>query len=184
MTQPADQFHIGIVVEDFESSLAELSELFGYEWCDEMTNPTDVVYADGSTAVIPTSFAYSMNAPRLEVIRAVPGTLWEPAAGSGVHHMGYWSDDIEAESASLARRGWAREVVGRRPTGEVYWAYHRHGNGPRIELVTRALQPTLEQYFATGKVPTAPAAPAAPAATPAAPAAPAPLASRMPGGSA
>ncbi|MET0727273.1 MAG: VOC family protein [Acidimicrobiales bacterium] len=158
---PADQFHIGIVVEDFETALTELSELFGYEWCEEMNNPSDVVYADGSKGVIPTSFVYSMNAPRLEIIRTVPGTLWVPAAGSGVHHMGYWSDDIEAESAALARQGWVAEVVGKRPTGEVYWAYHRHGNGPRVELVTRALQPTLEQYFATGKVPTAAAGPPA-----------------------
>ena len=155
--KPSDQFHIGIVVDEFESTLAELSDLLGYEWCEEMTNPTDVVFADGSTAVIPTSFAYSMNAPRLEIIRTVPGTLWEPAAGSGVHHMGYWSDDIEADSDALAHQGWVPEVVGRRPTGEVYWAYHRHGNGPRIELVARTLQPTMERYFATGKVPTRPA---------------------------
>ena len=36
---PADLFHIGIVVDDFESTLAELAELFGYRWCEEMTQP-------------------------------------------------------------------------------------------------------------------------------------------------
>src|SRR6478609_8945154 len=129
-----DPFHIGIVVENFESTLIELTELLGYEWCEEITNPTDVVYADGSKGVIPTAFVYSMNTPRLEIIRTVPDTLWVPAAGSGVHHMGYWSDDIEADSDALSRRGFAAEVVGTRPDGEPYWAYHRHGSGPRIEL--------------------------------------------------
>ncbi len=149
----ADQFHIGIVVEDFESTLAELAELFGYQWCEEMSNPTDVVYPDGSRGVVPTSFVYSMNTPRLEIIRTIPGTLWVPAAGSGVHHMGYWSDDIAADSDALGRRGFVAEVVGTRPEGEPFWAYLRHGSGPRIELVSRALQPIMERYFATGKVP-------------------------------
>jgi hypothetical protein len=148
----ADQFHVGIVVEDFESTLEELSELFGYEWCEEMSNPAEVAYGNGSKGVVPISFVYSMNSPRLEIIRTIPGTLWVPAAGSGVHHMGYWSDDVTADSDALARRGWAVEVVGLRD-GLPYWAYHRHGSGPRIEIVTRALQPILERYFATGKVP-------------------------------
>jgi len=148
-----DQFHIGIVVEDFGAALSELTELLGYEWCDEMCNPTNVVYADGSKGVVNSSFAYSMSTPRLEIIRTIPDSLWVPAPGSGVHHMGYWSDDIAADSDALIRHGFLSEVVGTRPDGEPFWAYHRQGSGPRIELVTRALQPTLEQYFSTGRVP-------------------------------
>lgn len=37
-----DQFHVGIVVEDFEAALAGLSALFGYQWCDELGGPTEV----------------------------------------------------------------------------------------------------------------------------------------------
>jgi hypothetical protein len=48
----ADQFHVGIVVEDFESTLAELSELFGYEWCQNLATPTPVdVEADSAKLV-------------------------------------------------------------------------------------------------------------------------------------
>ena len=42
---------------------------------------------------------YSRNAPRVEVIQSVPGTLWVPAVGSGIHHIGYWSDDIARDAA-------------------------------------------------------------------------------------
>ena len=42
-------------------------------------------------------FAYSATEPRLEIIRSVPGSLWVPAPGSGIHHLGYWSDDVEHE---------------------------------------------------------------------------------------
>ena len=152
---PADLFHIGIVVDDFESTLAELAALFGYRWCEEMRNPTNVVYADGSAGVVPSSFVYSMNAPRLEIIRTLPGTLWVPAAGSGVHHLGYWCDDVEAQSTELQRRGFVAEVTGVRPGGDPFWAYLRHGSGPRVEIVDRQLHPILERYFSTGKVPVA-----------------------------
>jgi len=148
----AEQFHVGIVVDDFETTLGALSELFGYEWCDEIGGQTTVTLPGGD-AVLDLRFAYSMTLPRLEIIRSLPGTLWEPAAGSGIHHLGYWSDDVRGDSDQLVRRGWEAEAIGRRPNGEPYWAYHRNTSGPRIELVSRALQPVLGRYWATGKAP-------------------------------
>jgi len=84
----------------------------------------------------------------MEVIQAVAGTLWMPAAGSGIHHLGYWSDDVAADSAALEAQGYALEAAGQ------VWAYHRSPAGPRIELVNRVVQPMLEQYWATGRMPT------------------------------
>ena len=147
-----DQFHIGVVVDDFEDTLADLSALFGYQWCDEIGGPTPVRLPTGD-AVLELRFAYSTTSPRLEIIRSLPGTLWVPAAGSGIHHMGYWSDDVPADSAELEGRGLAIEASGRGPDGAPYWAYHRSAGGPRIELVSRAVQPALEQYWTTGKIP-------------------------------
>ena len=150
----ADQFHVGIVVDDFESTLAELSAACGYEWCEEMRRPTDVRYPDGTTGVLHANFAYSKNAPRLEIIRSVPGTVWVPAA-SGVHHLGYWSDDLQGDCDALAQAGFATEVEGIGPGGVPFWAYHRHPNGLRIELISRDAQPRMEEYFTTGVVPEA-----------------------------
>jgi hypothetical protein len=151
----ADQFHLGLVVDDFEETLARLSALFGYEWCDEMGGPTNVTLPDGEIQ-LPLRFAYSMTVPRLEIIRSVPGNqIWQPAAGSGIHHLGYWSDDVPADSAELTRQGYDIEAAGTGPDGVPYWAYHRGASGPRIELVSRKVQPSLERYWATGKVPTA-----------------------------
>ncbi|MFF2846327.1 VOC family protein [Streptomyces sp. NPDC058001] len=147
-----DQFHVGVVVDDFEATSDELAEVFGYTWCEEIGGPTAVTLPTGDT-VLDFRSTYSMSTPRLEIIQSIPGTVWTPAAGSGVHHLGYWSDDVAAESAALARRGHTVEAIGRRPDGTPYWAYHRAGSGPRIELVTRALQPNLEQYWANGRKP-------------------------------
>ncbi|MGH2651754.1 MAG: VOC family protein, partial [Actinomycetota bacterium] len=102
-------------------------------------------------AVLDLRFAYSTTTPRLEIIQSIPGTLWVPAADSGVHHLGYWSDDVAADAATLEQRGFTTEVLGARPDGTVYWAYHRRPGQPRIELVTRDLQPTLERYWSEGR---------------------------------
>jgi hypothetical protein len=72
-----------------------------------------------------------------------------------IHHLGYWSDDVAADSAVLAvlavlaERGYALEATGVQPDGVPYWAYHRGASGPRIELVSRTVQAGLEQYWAT-----------------------------------
>ncbi|MER5531625.1 VOC family protein [Streptomyces sp. NPDC002677] len=147
-----DQFHVGLVVDDIAAAAAELSALFGHQWCDELGAPVRVSLPGGDT-VLELRSTYSMSLPRLELVRSIPGSLWQPAAGSGVHHLGYWSDDVTADSAELARHGYAPEAVGRRPDGTPYWAFHRGTTGPRIELVTRALQPVLERYWTTGRRP-------------------------------
>ena len=146
-----DQFHVGIVVDDLDAALAQLSDLFGYEWCDEIAVPTPVAFPTGDT-VVDFRFTYSRHAPRLEIIQTIPGTLWVPVAGSGIHHLGYWSDDVGRDAAELERHGLAREAAGTRPDGAVHWAYHRAASGPRIELVSTELQPMLGQYWATGKI--------------------------------
>ena len=142
----ADLFHTGIVVEDFEGTLARLSELAGYEWCAEIGGPTPVRLPTGDTE-LELRFAYSRTVPRLEIIRPVPGSLWMPAAGSGIHHLGYWSDDVAGDAAELERLGFVTEATGLQPDGTPYWAYHRDPGGYRIELVARSLQPMMEQYW-------------------------------------
>ena len=147
-----DQFHVGIVVDDIAAAAAELSTVFGYQWCEELGAAAQVSLPGGDTVLDLTS-VYSMSTPRLELVQSIPGTLWEPATGSGVHHLGYWSDDVAADSAELTRHGYAVEALGRRPDHTPYWAFHRSTTGPRIELVTRTLQAVLEQYWATGRKP-------------------------------
>ena len=148
----ADQFHVGIVVDDPAATMSDLTALFGYEWADELGGVVSVSGPDGDGTITLQAW-YSTSEPRLEIVQSVPGTVWTPAEGSGVHHLGYWVDDVAAGSAELERRGYPVEVVGRRPDGAAYWAYHRSPSGPRVELVSRSLRPTMESYFATGSVP-------------------------------
>lgn len=144
-----DQYHLGIVVDDYDTALAQLTELFGYTWCPEVDVTVPVCLPEGERQ-LNLRFTFSREAPRLEIIRSIPGTPWEPAAGSGIHHMAYWSDDVTADSAALERNGYPREAAGTGPDGTPNFVYHRNPAGPRIELVTRAVRPAMEAYWAGG----------------------------------
>jgi Glyoxalase/Bleomycin resistance protein/Dioxygenase superfamily len=146
-----DQFHAGIVVDDFDATLSGLSELFGYEWGEEIRASVPVKLPHGEIT-IDLGFVYSLTLPRLEIIRSIPGTLWTQSPGSSVHHLGYWSDDVEADSARLAEEGYANEAMGCDPDGRPYWSYQRSGSGLRIELVSRTIEAALENYWNTGRV--------------------------------
>ncbi len=146
----ADHFHVGIVVDDFAAALDDLSDLFGHDWCPTISVSTPVVLPEGETT-LDLVFTYSMTTPRVEVIQSIPGSLWTPAPGSGIHHLGYWSDDVAADAVRLTSRGYAAEATGVRPDGTAVWAYHRSASGPRIELVSRDLVAGLEQYWTSGQ---------------------------------
>ncbi len=146
-----DQYHVGIVVEDYEGTLERLTALFGYRFGEEIRFPVPVRLASGETATWESAFCYSLDAPHLEIVRAQPGTVWVPA-DSGLHHVGYWSDDVAADAARLEARGYELEVEGVGPDGPMF-TYHRHPDGPRVELVHRMAEPMFEQYWIDGRAP-------------------------------
>ena len=122
LLRPEDQFHVGIVAEDYDATKDQLSKLFGFEWSGDMGGPTEVSLPTGDT-VIDFQCTYSCSestAPRLEIVRRVPGTLWEPTPGSGIHHFGYWSDDVAADTAELERHGYVTEATRKGPDGALF----------------------------------------------------------------
>jgi Glyoxalase/Bleomycin resistance protein/Dioxygenase superfamily len=145
----ASLFHIGIVVEDLDAALAEFEDVFGYEWCPVFATETPVVLAEGEK-MLDLRFVYSKTEPRVELIQARPGTPWVPAADSGIHHAGYWSEDMAVDGRKLEASGYVEEARGVLPDGTSIWAYYRSPRGLRIELVGLQLQPGLEQYWASG----------------------------------
>jgi hypothetical protein len=142
-----DQFHAGIVVDNIDAAQSDLSELFGYGWCQVLTVPLPVRFPTEERTVELT-FTYSATTPRLELVATVPGTLWSPVAG--VHHLGYWSDDLRSDGGVLESRGYSFEAEGVAGDGSPLWSYHRKANGFRVELVNRSLQGFLEKYWGAG----------------------------------
>jgi hypothetical protein len=168
MTGPAPlgaPFHVGVVVRDLEAARAQLSELFGLEWGPVMAvDRYEVRTGDGEDLVIPTRLCYSVQEPRIELIAENRKTIWIANDESNLHHIGFWSADLAADSARLAAVGWPLELCGRNGAdAPATFAYHRNPLGARIELVDEGIREAMETYlFTTDASTDGPAAPSPP----------------------
>jgi hypothetical protein len=90
-------------------------------------------------AVVELRVAFTLAGPmHVELLQAVPGTVWELRERAYLHHTGYWvaADRLASLSHQLDAAGMAREAGRWDDSGEpVGWAYHSWPTGGRIELV-------------------------------------------------
>ncbi|MET0197410.1 MAG: VOC family protein [Rhodococcus fascians] len=147
LLHPDDQFHVGIVVHDFEAARRWLTDTFGYEWGPDVQMEYTMLLPDGPFTY-QQRLQYSVTEPRLELVRSVAETPFQPSS-SGLHHVGYWCDDVESTSRQLSAEGWSWECGGTFADGSPAWAYHFNLLGFRIELVSVGMKEVgIEQLWA------------------------------------
>ena len=110
LLRPEDQFHVGIVVDDLAAARRWFTDTMGYEWGAPMELEYTMVLPSGPLTYHQ-HLNYSVTEPRLELVQSVEGTPLQPSS-SGIHHFGYWCDDVEATSAALVADGWTWECGG------------------------------------------------------------------------
>jgi Glyoxalase/Bleomycin resistance protein/Dioxygenase superfamily len=143
--QPTDLYHVGIVVASLEDGQAHFADLFGVRWAPVIEAPAATRTADGVAATVDLRLAYSIDAPHLELIEAVPGSIWVLNPHSNIHHIGFWSDDLSGDWARLHGGGCPLEVMGDGGGSEpLLWTYHNDRLGVRVELVDEALQAIIQ----------------------------------------
>jgi hypothetical protein len=116
-------FQVGFVVPDLEPAMEEFAAGLGVE----MIGPRE---RDLGDAVLRIAFARTPP-PYVELIEGPPGSLWDATAGARIHHLGYWSDDMEADSARLEAAGMKREL----DLGFARYHGPAAATGARIELI-------------------------------------------------
>lgn len=149
-------YHWGIVTNDFDATTSELAAMAGLEWASTVHRDFDVRQPNG---VVKTDMrvTYSVNGPpHWEIIEATPGTIWDPA-GAGLHHLGFWSEDLIADAAGLTGAGYpwlaTYDHESREPFG---FTYHMiPALRMRIELVSADRRPAFENWIAGGDFPSA-----------------------------
>ncbi|MFI1031685.1 VOC family protein [Streptomyces sp. NPDC020951] len=149
MTPPlsaTDLYHTGIVVPDIEAGKARMSEVAGYRWTDTLTADVQVRLADGER-VLRLRYAYSLDAPHIELVQEIPGTPWTAAERIATHHLGYFCDDVQATSKRLEEAGFPLEACAIVDGAPAVFAYHLDPSGVRIEIVDRARIPDLDAYL-------------------------------------
>jgi hypothetical protein len=145
---PADLYHVGHVVPDIAQAQARLTALAGYGWTTTLVATVPIRLADG-VRPLEFSYAFTLEAPHLELVQQIPGTPWTPAPGNAAHHVAYFVDDFAATSAGLVAAGFAVEAVAV-PDGEhpAVFAYHLSPEGVRVEIVDRANLPDWPAFLA------------------------------------
>src|SRR5262249_20775767 len=134
-------YHVGFVVDDLELAQREMTAALGLTWGNAMTIPVPV-HHDGEVTLREFTFVYSLTGPpHVELVRAgdPPWTATE-----GVHHLGYWSDDLAADIERLQANGHTLVANAVDETGALFgFAYLRSAHGLLIELVDVAVRPML-----------------------------------------
>ena len=142
-------YHVGIVVKDLAAAQAELSEQLGVTW-GPVLRLDEVEYRDaaGNDIALPTAICYSVEAPHLELIQELPGSVWVCNEHSNLHHLGFWSDDLAGDSERLAASGCPLELAGRAGTeAPVTFTYQRGRLGVRVEVVDASMRAALAGLF-------------------------------------
>lgn len=149
MTHPlraADLYHTGIMVPDIEAWKTRMSEVAGHRWTETMTGEVRVRLADGERD-LQLRFAYSLDAPHIELVQEVPGTPWTAAERIATHHLGYFCDDLQTTSKRLEEAGFPLEACAIVDGSLSIFAYHLDPSGVRIEIVDRARMPDFSAYL-------------------------------------
>ncbi|QLL08588.1 VOC family protein [Mycobacterium vicinigordonae] len=146
---PLDCYHTGLVVPDLQAAIESTTAAAGYTWT-KAVEATLAIAAGDAEYEVPFKFVYSIEAPHLELIQAVPGTIWAEQPGGAAHHLGYWADDLVGIADRLAAAGYRLEA---RPAGDQLsmFAYFIAPSGVRIEIVDRALFPDFPGFLESVK---------------------------------
>jgi hypothetical protein len=149
MATQGQLYHVGIVVPDVEAAMAHFTELVGIEWGPVVeTEAFDVRDADGNDLTLPNKLCYSTAPPYLELVQELPGSVWVCNEHSNLHHIGYWTDALPADSGAFSATQCPLEICGREQARvPVNFAYHRDPLAVRFELVDIAMKPMMEEFM-------------------------------------
>lgn len=148
----SDIYHIGVIVPQLETAMAELTDILGLAWGPVVETGPSQMIQPGSGTKTAHSFriAFSQDQPHFELIEELPGTLWVCNPYSNLHHVGFWGAGLVPESSRIVGAGCPVEIMGLGPDDGVplRMAYHRNALGVRIEVVDVKAQRAISALWA------------------------------------
>ncbi|MFE5700362.1 VOC family protein [Rhodococcus koreensis] len=129
-----DLFHVGVVVEDLSEGMAEFGESLGLTWRRPFFPVADVKTPQGRQTM-QVGAVYTEHGPvYYELLQRYDSGLWQTC---GLHHLGYWSDDVAGDTERLVKRGYVLEGMMMRDDA-VTGAYLLLNGSSRVELIPRS----------------------------------------------
>ena len=104
-------FHIGIASPNVSALKDVLGPLLGLTWVS-LSRPA-VVHHTPTGPMSPSSQVIwsQQGSPHIELVKSEPGSVYDPARGTHVHHFGYWTSDLSASLVDYQSRGWQIEAT-------------------------------------------------------------------------
>jgi catechol 2,3-dioxygenase-like lactoylglutathione lyase family enzyme len=132
-------FHIALVVPDLDRTMRDLSRTLDLHWRE----PTE----RESGSPFPRTVFSVEGPPFYELLQGPSGGPWDGSDGPRFDHVGYWSDDLEADKRRLAHQGVEVEVDGATLMGTPFGYFRDPANGLRFELVDVSVRRELYQRW-------------------------------------
>jgi hypothetical protein len=147
-------WHIGLLVSDIDQAVVELADSLGTSF-----TPTATVHFERVEDPEPRSIDIRVSfsrgpGPQLEVIEDVAGVgIYSIRShGPGLHHLGYWEDQIDAMYRTRLEAGTVSvaRVVG--PDGGLMAWYGTTPQSPGVllEFINAEARAAIEAFVATG----------------------------------
>ncbi len=133
-------WHIGFAVSDLDQGQQELGEVFRLRWRPARVRKLTLTDAAGRPCEVECHVVFSLGGPfAVEAWQAIPGTPLDIPAGGGVHHIGYWVDDLAAEAKRLDALGFpgyamagVTPLLNRGPAGTLIELCDLHSDRPSL----------------------------------------------------
>ena len=142
--------HIGIVVSDLDGAMNELGSQLALTWAPIRHGERTVRHL-GRLVTTDLRLTYSIEGPpHVELIGEARGTPWEPTGG-GIHHAGFWVQDLRGTGLELARAGMTLEATYDAEDGGVLgFAYFIDANGCRVEILDDSRRQSFDEWLGGG----------------------------------
>lgn len=154
-----EAYHVGFVVANLEATMTEFEDLLGVQWARPQHRDLEIrTPAHQGEAKFRFTYSTRASGPALiELIEGPPDTPWDPGedVAAAFHHIGFWADELAAESARLSQSGAPLELTAGAGPDPAGFAYHQPRHGPRVELVDAARRPAFHDWLAGGDFPQA-----------------------------
>jgi catechol 2,3-dioxygenase-like lactoylglutathione lyase family enzyme len=133
-------WHIGVAVDDLERGKQEFADVFGLSWRPIRVRVLTLTDVRGADYEVECQVTFSQGGPfAVELWEAIPATPLAAPPGGGVHHIGYWVEDMAQENARLSALGFApyatvghRPLLNAGPSGTVVELCDLHSDRPQL----------------------------------------------------
>lgn len=133
-------WHIGVAVDDLERGKQEFADVFGLSWRPTRVRVLTLTDVRGADYEVECHVTFSQGGQfAVELWEAIPATPLAAPPGGGVHHIGYWVEDMAQENARLSALGFDpyatvghRPLLNAGPSGTVVELCDLHSDRPQL----------------------------------------------------